>query len=103
MNKPNVSNRAAMIVALLAGLALPGAAIAQDYGNCLSRQEIQRAVQSGLIVELADAMAAAGVDGRPKGVPEVCMIDGSLQSVVSLGDSYGNYNRKALKAELGSQ
>ena len=102
MNKRNVSIRAAMVWTLLAGFALPGAAHAQDHGDCLNKRDIQQAIESGEIAPLADIMAEAGVNERPLSV-QVCDVDGSPHYVVNMMDSYGDSQRIVLNAQDGSQ
>jgi hypothetical protein len=106
MNKSDVSNRAtgagALVVALLAGFALPGATMAQDYGDCLNKRDIQQAIEDGKISPLADVMAQAGINERPLSV-QVCEVDGSPHYVVNMMDSYGDGQRIVLNAQDGSQ
>jgi len=101
MRKTTVNIRAAMIVALLTGIGLPGAAVAQGTA-CLSKQDIQDRLSQGLIAPLADAMNRAGVKGRPLSV-QVCDVDGSDHYIVNMMDSDGESERVTLNAEDGSQ
>jgi len=101
MKKMIVNILAATTVALLAGFALPGAASAQE-GACLSKQDIQDRLASGMIAPLADAMSRAGVKGRPLSV-QVCDVDGSDHYIVNMMDSYGESESVTLNAEDGSQ
>ena len=100
MRKTTVNILAATIVALLAGLGLPGAVMAQ--ADCLSRQDIQDRLEQGLIAPLADAMNRAGVKGRPLSV-QVCDVDGSDHYIVNMMDSDGESQSLTLNAEDGSQ
>ena len=101
MNKLTVNILAATFVALLAGVALPGAAVAQE-GACRSKQDIQNRLSQGLIAPLADAMSRAGVKGRPLSV-QVCDVDGSDHYIVNMMDSDGESESVTLNAEDGSQ
>lgn len=101
MRKTTVNILAATIVALLASLVLPGAALAQD-GACLTKQDIQNRLSQGLIAPLADAMTRAGVTGRPLSV-QVCDVGGSDHYIVNMMDSDGESQSVTLNAEDGSQ
>ncbi|HEY9012005.1 MAG TPA: hypothetical protein VIN06_13400 [Devosia sp.] len=92
---------AAMVVAMLAGIGLPGTALAQER-DCLSKQDIQNRLAQGLIAPLADAMNRAGVKGRPLSV-QVCDVDGSDHYIVNMMDSDGESESVTLNAEDGSQ
>ena len=101
MKKLTVNILVATIVALLAGISLPGAAVAQQ-GACLSKQDIQNRLTRGLIAPLADAMSRAGVKGRPLSV-QVCDVGGSDHYIVNMMDSDGESESVTLNAEDGSQ
>ena len=88
---------AAMAMALLAGIALPGAAVAQGEA-CLSKQDIQNRLSQGLIAPLADAMTRAGIKGRPLSV-QVCDVGGSNHYIVNMMDSDGESQSVTLNAE----
>ena len=92
---------AAMAMALLAGIGLPGAAVAQDDA-CLSKQDIQNRLSQGLIAPLADAMNRAGIKGRPLSV-QVCDVGGSDHYIVNMMDSDGESQSVTLNAEDGSK
>jgi hypothetical protein len=92
---------AATAMALLAGLAAPGAAFAQDR-DCLSKKDIQNRLQEGSIAPLADVMNRAGIKERPLSV-QVCDVDGEPHYIVNMMDSYGESERVTLNAEDGSQ
>jgi len=101
MKKSTVNILAAMVVAMLAGIGLPGTALAQER-DCLSKQDIQNRLAQGLIAPLADAMNRAGVKGRPLSV-QVCDVDGSDHYIVNMMDSDGESESVTLNAEDGSQ
>lgn len=101
MKKSTVNILAATIVAMLAGIGLPGPAVAQER-DCLSKQDIQNRLAQGLIAPLADAMDRAGVKGRPLSV-QVCDVDGSDHYIVNMMDSDGESESVTLNAEDGSQ
>ncbi|HEY0853237.1 MAG TPA: hypothetical protein VGD86_00285 [Devosia sp.] len=92
---------AAMAMALLTGIGLPGAAMAQGDA-CLSKQDIQNRLSQGLIAPLADAMSRAGVKGRPLSV-QVCDVDGADHYIVNMMDSDGESQSVTLNAEDGSK
>lgn len=101
MRKTTVNILAAMAMALLAGIGLPGAAVAQDDA-CLSKQDIQNRLSQGLIAPLADAMNRAGIKGRPLSV-QVCDVGGSDHYIVNMMDSDGESQSVTLNAEDGSK
>ena len=101
MRKTIVNILAAMAMALLAGIGLPGAAMAQGDA-CLSKQDIQDRLSQGLIAPLADAMNRAGVRGRPLSV-QVCDVDGEDHYIVNMMDSDGESQSVTLNAEDGSK
>ncbi len=102
MRKTTVNILAAMTVALLAGIGVPGAVMAQGGASCLSKQDIQDRLAQGLIAPLADAMSRAGVKGRPLSV-QVCDVDGSDHYIVNMMDSDGESQSVTLNAEDGSK
>ena len=87
-----------MILALTSSVASFGAASAQD-GECLRGRQIQQAIDSGEIMELADAMDAAGINEKPLSQPEVCRIGGRAQYRVNIMNSYGEAERIVLNAQ----
>jgi len=89
----------AITMALSLGLASFGAAAAQEAGACLQGRQIQQAIDAGEILELADALNAAGVDEKPLSQPEVCDINGRLQYRVNIMNSYGEAERIVLNAQ----
>jgi hypothetical protein len=101
MRKTTVNILAAMAMALLAGIGLPGVVVAQDDA-CRSKQDIQDRLSQGLIAPLADAMSRAGVKGRPLSV-QVCDVDGSDHYIVNMMDSDGESQSVTLNAEDGSK
>ena len=101
MRKTTVNILAPMAMALLAGIGLPGAAMAQGDA-CLSKQDIQDRLSQGLIAPLADAMNRAGVRGRPLSV-QVCDVDGEDHYIVNMMDSDGESQSVTLNAEDGSK
>ena len=102
MRKTTVNILAAMAMALLAGIGLPGAAVARGGDACLSKQDIQDRLKQGLIAPLADAMNRAGIKGRPLSV-QVCDVDGSDHYIVNMMDSDGESQSVTLNAEDGSK
>lgn len=82
--------------ALLGGL---GPAQAQD-GRCLDRREIQQRIDSGELIQLSEAMARAGVDGKIiSSAAQVCEVNGQWQWRVNVMDSSGESRPVTLPAQ----
>lgn len=80
----------------MAGLALPVAAQEQ----CLDRREIQQRIDSGEAVQVSQAMARSGVDGKLiSSTVELCQIAGSWQWRVSVMDAAGESQVVTLPAQ----
>lgn len=90
---------AAVLLALPLALTSLGAPVAQEDGDCISGRQIQEAINEGEIVDLADAMAAEGIDGKPLSQPDVCRTSGRLQYRVNIMNSYGEAERIVLNAQ----
>jgi hypothetical protein len=84
-------------------LALPlvssGAVAAQEEGECIQGRQIQEAISDGLIMELAEALQIAGIDGKPLSEPEVCRFDGEIQYRVNIMNPNGEAERVVLNAQ----
>lgn len=84
------------IVALGLGGGFAAPASAQE---CLSRQEIQDKIDSGEVRQLAEAMQAAGVDGRIiSQQAQLCLVGGQWEWQVNVMDSYGESQPVSLPA-----
>jgi hypothetical protein len=90
---------AAVVLALPLAVSSLGGAAAQQDVDCLSGRQIQQAINDGEILGLAQAMTAAGVDGKPLSEPEVCRSDGRVQYRVNIMNSYGEAERIVLNAQ----
>lgn len=81
--------------ALALGMAAP--AVAQE---CLSKRDIQEKIDSGELVQLSEAMASSGVDGKIiSSQARVCEVDGQWEWQVNVMDEYGESNPVSLPAE----
>jgi hypothetical protein len=89
---------AAVVIALPLAFASLGAAAAQD-DECISGRQIQQAINDGQILELAEAMDAEGINGKPLSEPDVCRVNGRLQYRVNIMNSYGEAERIVLNAQ----
>lgn len=88
---------AAAGIALALTSALAGPAVAEE---CLGKREIQSQIDAGQLRPLAEAMAAAGVEGKIISAgAEVCKIDGQWQWRVNVMDSNGESKPVTLPAE----
>lgn len=85
-----------MTLPLASGVA---AAQEEDATDCIRGRQIQQAISNGEIMELAEAMRDAGVDGKPLSEPEVCRIDGQAQYRVNIMNASGEAERIVLNAQ----
>ena len=87
---------AAMALGVMAGFAVP--ALAQE--ECLDRRQIQQKIDSGEVVQVSEAMARSGVDGKLiSSTVELCQIDGGWQWRVSVMDAAGESQVVTLPAQ----
>lgn len=85
----------ALAFGLALGIAAP--AVAQE---CLSRRDIQEKIDSGELIQLSQALAASGVDGKIiSSAAKVCMIGGQWQWQVNVMDEYGESKPVSLPAQ----
>jgi hypothetical protein len=76
-----------------------GPAQAQE-GRCLDRREIQEKIDSGELIQLSEAMNAAGVVGKIiSSAAQVCEVDGRWQWRVNVMDSAGESRPVTLPAQ----
>ena len=75
----------ALALGLVLGVAAP--AVAQE---CLSKREIQEKIDNGELIQLSQAMAASGVDGKIiSSQVKVCQVGGQWEWQVNVMDEYG--------------
>lgn len=85
----------ALALGLAFGIAAP--AVAQE---CLSKREIQEKIDSGELIQLSEAMASSGVDGKIiSSAAKVCMIGGQWEWQVNVMDEYGESKPVSLPAQ----
>lgn len=89
---------AALAVALAATLGVAAPAAAQE--QCLDRREIQQRIDGGEVMQVSEAMARAGVDGKLiSSTVELCEIGGSLQWRINVMDAAGESRLVTLPAQ----
>jgi len=87
---------AAFALGVMGGIVVP----AQAQGQCLDRREIQQKIDSGEVVQVSEAMARSGVDGKLiSSTVELCQIGGGLQWRVSVMDAAGESQVVTLPAQ----
>ena len=87
---------AAIALGVMGGLVGPAAA----QGQCLDRREIQQMIGSGEVVQVSEAMARSGVDGKLiSSTVELCQIGGGWQWRVSVMDAAGESQVVTLPAQ----
>ena len=84
-----------LVLGLAFGAAAP--AVAQE---CLSKREIQQMIDNGELIQLSQAMASSGVDGKIiSSQAKVCMVGGQWEWQVNVMDSYGESKPVSLPAQ----
>ena len=84
-----------MALGLGAGVSAP--ALAQD---CLSKREIQERIDDGELIQLSEALAQSGEDGKIiSSQARVCLVDGQWEWQVNLMDEYGESKPVSLPAQ----
>ena len=69
-------------------------------GQCLAKREIQAKVSAGEVMQLADAVASAGIDGKIiSSGAELCEQGGIWQWVVTVMDDQGQARMVSVPAE----
>jgi uncharacterized membrane protein YkoI len=91
---------AALCLTLPLVLAPLTASAAQEEGECVGGREIQQLISGGEIMDLAEALAEAGVDGKPLSQPELCNQGGRLVYHLNIINGQGNAERIVLNAQL---
>jgi len=85
----------ALALGLVLGVAAP--VVAQE---CLSKREIQEKIDSGELIQLSQAMAASGVDGKIIiSQVKVCQVGGQWEWQVNVMDEYGESKPVSLPAQ----
>lgn len=87
------------LAGLLALGLVGGSALAQS-DECLSKRDIQEKTDSGELVQLSQALAASGVEGKIiSSQVKVCMVDGQWQWLVNVMDDTGESRAVTLPAQ----
>ncbi len=85
------------VVALGLGVGFAAPALAQE---CLGRREIQEKIDSGELIQLSQALARSGVDGKIiSSQAKVCMVGGRWEWQVNVMDEYGESRPVSLPAQ----
>ena len=96
MNK-FVSTVLAGVIALGLGVGFAAPAPAQE---CLSKREIQNKIDNGELVQLSQALAQSGVDGKIiSSQAKVCQVAGRWEWQVNVMDEYGESKPVSLPAQ----
>jgi hypothetical protein len=84
-----------LTLGLAFGVAAP--AVAQE---CLSKREIQQMIDNGELVQLSQAIAQSGVDGKIiSSQARVCMVGGQWEWQVNVMDETGESKPVSLPAQ----
>ena len=85
------------VVALGLGVGFSAPALAQE---CLSKREIQNKIDNGELIQLSQALAQSGVDGKIiSSQAKVCMVGGRWEWQVNVMDEYGESKPVSLPAQ----
>jgi hypothetical protein len=90
----------ALCLSLPLMLAPLTASAAQEEGDCVGGRQIQQMIRGGEIMDLAEALGQAGIDGKPLSEPELCNIDGQLVYHLNIINARGEAERVVLNAQL---
>jgi uncharacterized membrane protein YkoI len=91
---------AAMLLTLPLAMGPVSASAAQEEGECVGGRQIQRLIGDGQIMDLAEALASAGVEGKPLSEPELCNEGGQLVYHLNIINGQGEAERVVLNAQL---
>jgi hypothetical protein len=91
---------AAVLLTVPLALGPVSASAAQEEGECIGGRQLQRLIGEGQILDLAEALARAGVDGKPLSEPELCMQGGQLVYHLNIINGHGEAERVVLNAQL---
>lgn len=100
MKSTTLNRLAAAVMALPLAFAMHGPAVAQ-VNECLTGRQIQQALDAGQIVQLNEAMRAAGIVDEPIGRASVCRQDGELKYRLNFMNRAGESETRDLPAEGG--
>jgi uncharacterized membrane protein YkoI len=89
-----------VLAAILLTLPLGPASAAQEEWDCVGGRQIQLLIGEGQIMDLAEALAEAGVDGKPLSEPELCNEGGQLVYHLNIINRQGEAERVVLNAQL---
>lgn len=95
-------NLASPLSALLlaAALLLPVPLTDAEEGLCLNRRDIQAKVAAGEVMQLADAVASAGITGKIiSSGAELCQQGGIWQWIVTVMDDQGQARMVSVPAQ----
>ncbi|MBN9310673.1 MAG: hypothetical protein J0I99_19380 [Devosia sp.] len=85
------------VLALGLGVGFAAPALAEE---CLSKREIQQKIDSGELVQLSQALAQSGVDGKIiSSQAKVCLVGGQWEWQVNVMDAYGESKPVSLPAQ----
>jgi len=85
----------ALALGLGAGFSAPALA-----AECLSKREIQQRIDKGELIQLSQAMAQSGVDGKIiSSQAKVCDVGGRWEWQVNVMDPYGESKPVSLPAQ----
>lgn len=88
---------AAGVVALGLAFGVAAPAVAQE---CLTKRDIQEKIDNGELVQLSQAIAQSGVDGKIiSSQARVCMVGGQWEWQVNVMDEYGESKPVSLPAQ----
>jgi hypothetical protein len=91
---------AAVCLALPLALVPLTVSAAQEEGECIGGPQIQRLISGGEIMDLAEALGQAGIDGKPLSEPKLCKLDGQLVYRLNIINAQGEAERVVLNAQL---
>lgn len=95
--KKCVSTVLAGVIALGLGAGFAAPAWAQE---CLSRRDIQQKINDGELIQLSQALAQSGVDGKIiSSQAKVCQVNGRWEWQVNVMDEYGESKPVSLPAQ----
>ncbi len=84
-----------LALGLGAGIAAPALA-----AECLSKREIQQKTDNGELIQLSQALADSGVEGKIiSSQVKVCLVNGQWEWQVNVMDSYGESKPVSLPAQ----
>ena len=94
-SRPTTALSAIVIGAALSMQSAP--ALAQE---CLSRRDIQQKINDGELIQLSQALAQSGVDGKIiSSQAKVCQVGGQWEWQVNVMDEYGESKPVSLPAQ----